>query len=94
MEAFSLLIHKDVSGGYLSGYKFRGRNDIEGKVTHLLFTDDTLIFYKDLEDQLIYLSWILAWFEAQSGLRINLEKSSPLPVEEWKVQRACCRFRL
>ena len=27
-----------------------------------------------------YLSWILAWFEALSGLRINLDKSSLLPV--------------
>ena len=27
-----------------------------------------------------YLSWILAWLEALSGLRINLDKSSLLPV--------------
>ena len=27
-----------------------------------------------------YLSWILLWFEATSGLRINLEKSSIIPV--------------
>ena len=27
-----------------------------------------------------YLSWILAWFEALSGLRINLDKSSLIPV--------------
>ena len=27
-----------------------------------------------------HLCWILAWFEALSGLRINLEKSSLLPM--------------
>ena len=27
-----------------------------------------------------YLSWILAWFEALSGLRINLDNSSLLPL--------------
>ena len=27
-----------------------------------------------------YLSWILAWFEALSELRINLDKSSLIPV--------------
>ena len=27
-----------------------------------------------------YLSWILAWFEALSGLRINLDKSSLIPM--------------
>ena len=80
MEAFSLLIDKAVSGGYLFGYKFRGRNGSEGKVTRLLFADDTLVFCKNLEDQMVYLSWILAWFEALSGIRINLEKSSLLLV--------------
>ena len=33
-----------------------------------------------LEDQMAYLSWILAWFDALFGLRINLDKSSLLPV--------------
>ena len=80
MKAFSLLIDKAVSGGYLSRYMFRGRNGSKGKVTHLLFADDTLVFCKDLKDQMVYLSWIFAWFEALSGLRINLEKSSLLPV--------------
>ena len=27
-----------------------------------------------------YLSWLLMWFEACSGLRINLEKSEMIPV--------------
>ena len=27
-----------------------------------------------------YLSWILVWFEALSGLRINLDKSSVISV--------------
>ena len=29
---------------------------------------------------MVYLSWILAWFKALSGLRINLDKSSLLPM--------------
>ena len=29
---------------------------------------------------MVYLSWILVWFEAFSGLKINLEKSSIFPV--------------
>ena len=80
MEAFSLMINKAVDGGYLSGYKFRGRNRRKGLVSHLLFVDDTLVFYKDFEDQIVYLSWILAWFKALFKLRINLDKSTLLPV--------------
>ena len=80
MEALSLMIDRVAEGGYIFGYKFKGRNGIVKQITHLLFADDTLIFCKDSEEQMTYLSWILASFEAFSRLRINLEKSSLLPV--------------
>ena len=41
MEAFSLLIDKAVVGGYLSGYKFKGRNKREGLVSYFLLANDT-----------------------------------------------------
>ena len=50
------------------------------QITHLLFADDTLVFYKDTEEQMTHLCWILVWFEALSGLKINLEKNSLLLV--------------
>ena len=80
MEAFSLLVDKVAEGGFISSYKFKGRNGTERQITHLLFADDTLVFYKDTEDQMVYLSWILAWFEGLSRLRINLDKSSLIPL--------------
>ena len=80
MEAFSLLVDKAAKGGFIFGYKFKGRNGTERHITHLLFANDTLVFYKDTEDQMAYLNWILAWLEALSWLRINLDKSSLLPV--------------
>ena len=80
MEAFSLLVDRPTEGGFIFGYKFKGRNGTERQITHLLFADDTLVFCKDTKDQMAYLSRILAWFEALSGLRINLDKSSLLPV--------------
>ena len=49
-------------------------------VSHLLFADDTLVFCEASEDQMVYLSWLLMWFEAISGLRINLDKSDILSV--------------
>ena len=58
---------------------FEGRNGIERQITHL-FADDNLVFCKDMEDHMTYMSWILAWFEALFGLRINLNKGSLMPM--------------
>ncbi|RVW54967.1 Transposon TX1 uncharacterized 149 kDa protein [Vitis vinifera] len=80
MEALSCLINKAVRGGFLSGCRLRGRGGNGIQVSHLLFADDTLVFCKDSQDQMAVLSWLLMWFEAISGLNINLEKSEILPV--------------
>ena len=59
-------------------YKFQ--YTIRGSNHHLLFVDDTLVFCSDSREQLALLSWILLWFEALFGLKINLEKSTILLV--------------
>ncbi|KAL6320735.1 hypothetical protein AAG906_008735 [Vitis piasezkii] len=58
------------------------RGGMEINVSHLLFADDTIIFCEARQDHITYLSWILLWFEAASGLRINLAKSEVIPVGE------------
>ena len=75
MEVFSCLLRRAIGGGYLSGWRVRGRSGEEILISHLLFVDDTLVFYEASQDQMTYLSRLLMWFEACSGLRINLEKS-------------------
>ena len=75
------LIERVTVGGLLSCHKFEGRNGETIHITHLLFADDTLVFCKDSNEQLTSLCWILLWFEAYFGLRINLDKSVILPME-------------
>ncbi|RVW88275.1 Transposon TX1 uncharacterized 149 kDa protein [Vitis vinifera] len=53
------------------------------KVTHLLFADDTIIFCEAKKEALLHLGWVLFWFEAASGLKINLDKSMVIPVGRW-----------
>ena len=80
MEVFSNLVDKAASGGFLTGFNIANRQGEEEQITHLLFVDDTLVFCNDTREQLAYLSWVLLWFEAIFGLKINMEKSSILSV--------------
>ena len=73
MDVLSRLVNKDMEGNFLSGCKIGGvREEEELEVSHLLYANDTLLFCKDNPDQLVCLGWILMWFEALSGLKINL----------------------
>ena len=49
-------------------------------ISHIFYVDDTLLFYEANVDQLKFFSWSLMWFEAMSGLRINLSKSDIIPI--------------
>ena len=58
--------------------------NLEGRslvVSHLLFADDTLIFCEADLEQILILRMILIWFEAVSGLKINLGKSNWFRLE-------------
>ncbi|RVW15499.1 putative inactive ATP-dependent zinc metalloprotease FTSHI 1, chloroplastic [Vitis vinifera] len=93
MEVISCLMRRAISGGFLSRWKARGRGGEGILISHLLFADDTLVFCEESQDQLTYLSWLLMWFEACSGLKVNLEKSELIPVGEVVWDSVEERFR-
>ena len=80
MEVLSCLINRAVDGNYLSGIRVANGRGEDLAISHLLYADDTLIFCEDDLEQLKFLSWILMWFEAMSGLKINLAKSEIIPI--------------
>ncbi|RVW77597.1 LINE-1 reverse transcriptase-like [Vitis vinifera] len=82
MEVLSALIRRAVEGGCITRCRMqRGRGQAVS-ISHLLFADDAIIFCEAKKDDMIFLSWTLCWFEAASGLRINLAKSEIIPVGE------------
>ncbi|RVW27485.1 LINE-1 retrotransposable element ORF2 protein [Vitis vinifera] len=80
MEALSQLLSCARNGGFISGFRVGGRGREGLIMSHLLFADDTLIFCDAKADQLQYLSWTFMWFEAISGLKVNLSKTEAFPV--------------
>ena len=69
-----------MAGGFILGCNIKGREGTALSISHLLYADVTIIFCEAKEEQLLYLSWVLLWFEASSGLKINLYKSELIPV--------------
>jgi len=65
-----------------AGFAVGPRESKAIEVNHLLFADDTLIFCGAQEEQIRHLRCIFLFFEAASGLRINLGKSKIVPIGE------------
>ena len=80
MEALSRLMDRAVHGGHLSGFMVGISEGREVMVSHLLFADDTLMLCEAAPLQIVKLGCVLTWFEAISGLKINLGKSEMVPV--------------
>ena len=80
METLSCLLNRATVGNYLSGTKFADGRGEELVISHLLYADDTLLFCKADNDELKFISWTLMWFEAVSGLKINLNKSEIISI--------------
>jgi hypothetical protein len=80
MEAFSRMITAIYSRGLIAGFYVGNREQDRVEVSHLLFADDTLVFCGADASQISYMSALLVCFEAVSGLKVNLTKSSLVPV--------------
>jgi hypothetical protein len=73
VESFSTLLKKAREESLPKGVKF----GTDGPhITHLLFADDSIVFLEATVDSLNTLKQVLTEYEASSGQKVNLQKSS------------------
>jgi hypothetical protein len=80
MEALSRMLAKAVERGFISGFSVGNSVETSVTISHLLFADDTLIMCGADPVQLWHLRGVFIWFQAISGLKVNLSKSELVPV--------------
>ena len=51
-------------------------------ISYLLFADDTILFCDASREQLLYIRMVLIFFEAITGLNVNVGKSEIVPIGE------------
>lgn len=94
-EGLNMLMLRARPLGLLSGVTMG--NDV--MISHLQFTDDTIIFCEAKLEEVMVVKRILRCFELVSGLKINFHKSSicgiGVPENEMEVfaSRLCCRVQ-
>ncbi|CAN1257445.1 Transposon TX1 uncharacterized 149 kDa protein [Linum perenne] len=79
MEVLSGILHILQEEGRISGFCLNEARG-SGVVNHILYADDAIIFSEASGTQLRYVMAALIYFEAISGLKVNLHKSSLFPV--------------
>jgi hypothetical protein len=80
MEAFSRMLGAFISRGLISGFMVGTSELNRVNVSHLLFSDDTLVFCGANESQIRHVGALLVCFEAVAGLKVNLSKFALVPV--------------
>ena len=80
-EGFSALLHQAEQVGNLKGIRVASSAPT---VSHLLFVDDSLLFFEATEDGGAAISQIIAVYEAGSGQMINRDKSGHHVQQECK----------
>ena len=75
MEVLSRLLKMTEDGGFLRGFQASHNTSGGLHISHLLFVDDTILFCDASEEQLLHIRMILIFFEAITGLKVNVGKS-------------------
>ena len=76
------LLKKTEEGGFLSGFQASPSASGGLHISHLLYVDDTILFCDASKEQLLHIRMVLIFFEAITGLKVNIGKSEIVSVGE------------
>ena len=82
MEVFSKMMKRAVGVGLLRGFRADGSRGEGVCISHLLFVNDTILFYDADEEQILHVQKLLLCFQAVTGLKVNALKSEMIPIGE------------
>ena len=82
MEVFSKMMKRAEGAGLLRGFRVASRQGGGLGVSHLLFTDDTILFCNADEEQILHVRMLLLCFQAVTGLKVNALKNEMVPIGE------------
>ena len=79
MEGLNSMIRVTNQKDWIKGFNIGNQLGVNLKISHLLYADDTLIFYDAKAEQVSYIRVVLVIFEAISGLAMNWGEKQHLP---------------
>ena len=82
MEVLSRILNKTEDAGFIQGFLVGPVNSTGIRVSHLLFSDDTILFYNARREQILSIRLVLTCFQAFTGLKVNVGKSEIVPIGE------------
>ena len=81
-EVFSRMLKRVDGAGLIRGFKADGRRGGGECISHLLFVEDTILFCDVVVEQILQVQLLLLCFQAVTGLKVNVQKSEMVPIEE------------
>ena len=82
MEVLSRMLKRVEGAGLIRGFQAVGSRGVGECVSHLLFAEDTILFYDADVEQILHVRMLLLCFQAVTGLKVNVSKSELVPIGE------------
>ena len=82
MEVLNHIMKKTEEGDFIQGFHVGSINSTSIHVSHLLFADDTILFYDASREQILSISLALTCFQVFTSLKVNVGKSEIVPIGE------------